>query len=89
MFTYFTLTSCKREVAEFYDGNTILIIDLSDGENDFSCGVNISAVSEFPEEEEFLIWPGKYFNFVEYDYEKEKKKHIIYLKTSDIQIFNE
>jgi hypothetical protein len=88
MFTCFTLTSCKREVAELYDGNIILIIDLRDGENDVSCGANISSISELPDEEEFLIWPGKYFNLVEYDYEKEKNKHIIYLETSDIQIFN-
>ena len=79
-FTAFTSTTCNRSIAEFYDGNTLLIIDLDQYESTV-CGKNISSVSDFPEEEEFLIWPGRDFAFVKYEYDISKKKHMIYLKS--------
>jgi hypothetical protein len=84
-FTSFTSTTRSRKVAEFYDGNTLLIIDLNQYNNKgkyVTCGRNISSLSDFPVEEEFLIWPGTEFAFVKYEYDVLKKKHIIYLKSS-------
>ncbi|CAF3955024.1 unnamed protein product [Rotaria sp. Silwood1] len=83
-FTSFISTSRSREVADFYDGNTLLIIDLNlrhkDNERTL-CGRDVSSLSDFPEEEEFLIWPGRDFGFVRYEYDIVKKKHVIYLKS--------
>ena len=63
----------SRKVAEFYDGNTLLIIDLNQRDNNhkyIACGRSISSLSDFPEEEEeFLIWPGRDFAFVKYEYD--------------------
>ncbi|CAF2937646.1 unnamed protein product [Rotaria sp. Silwood2] len=81
--TSFISTSRSRKVAEFYDGNTLLIIDLNMQSDMFatkSCGANISSLSAFPVEEEFLIWPGTEFHFVKYVYHMAKKKHFIHLK---------
>jgi len=85
-FTSFTSTTRSRKVAEFYDENTLLIIDLNQRDNNHKhivCGRNISSLSDFPEEEEFLIWPGREFAFVKYEYDIPKKKHVIYLKSSN------
>lgn len=84
-FTSFISTTLSRKVAEFYDGNTLLIIDLNQRDNNhkyITCGRNISSLSDFPEEEEFLIWPGREFAFVKYEYDILNKKHVIYLKSS-------
>ncbi|CAF1114564.1 unnamed protein product [Adineta steineri] len=86
-FTSFTSTSRNRKKAESF-GNTLLIIDLnikqtlSPDKNVF-CGVNISHLSDFPEEEEFLIWIYTLFEFINYEYDPEKKKHIIHLRSAD------
>nr|ACD54799.1 NAD(P)(+)-arginine ADP-ribosyltransferase-like protein [Adineta vaga] len=86
-FTSFTSTSRNRKKAESF-GNTLLIIDLNVKQNlsankNVFCGVNISELSDFPEEEEFLIWIYALFEFINYEYDPEKKKHIIHLKSSD------
>ena len=77
IFSSFTSTSKNQNLAEWF-GNTLLIIELSQSKN--SCGNDISEISNFPEEEEFLICPGSYFNFVKYEYDECKGKHICYLK---------
>jgi hypothetical protein len=86
-FTAFTSTSKNRDVAEFYNGNTLLIIDLAVKSRWFDgnvhCGVDITSLSQFHQEEEVLIYPSAVFYFVKYEYDSIKKKHIIYLKSSD------
>ncbi|CAF1106900.1 unnamed protein product [Didymodactylos carnosus] len=88
-FPSFTSTSRNREKAEQF-GNTLLIIDLNvkyrvakKYYDNVKCGANISHLSDFPNEEEFLIWPGRYFHFVKEEYDNVKKKHVIYLKSSE------
>ncbi|CAF5086113.1 unnamed protein product, partial [Rotaria magnacalcarata] len=86
-FTSFTSTSRNRDLAEIY-GNTLLIIDLNPNLENLSdttgrrCGIDITHVSQFTEEEEFLIWPNRNFDFVKYEYDRPNKKHIIYLHKS-------
>ena len=83
-FKSFTSTSRNRELAEWY-GDTLLIIDTKvfDDVSRYhdGCGTDISAVSQFPEEEEFLISPGQDFHFVKYEFDSVNGKHIIYLKS--------
>jgi hypothetical protein len=86
-FTAFTSTSRNRVLAEIF-GNTLLIIDLN-VENFFfmidgvHCGAYISHLSNFPEEEEFLICPTTLFDFDRYEYDAINMKHNIYLKASE------
>jgi hypothetical protein len=79
-FASFTSTTKNRTLAEWF-GNTLLIIDLD--LKDAKCGSSIAHLSNFPEEEEFLIWSQTYFDFVRYEYDNENQKHIIFLKTSN------
>jgi hypothetical protein len=84
-FISFTSTTKSRELAEFYDRNTLLIIDLNikkrDGLDVGRSGAHISHLSNYPAEEEFLIWPDTSFHFIRYEDDKEKRKHILYLKS--------
>ncbi|CAF4133807.1 unnamed protein product [Rotaria sp. Silwood2] len=86
-FTAFTSTSVNRKKAAQF-GNTLLIINL-----DVVChytsgvilarGANISSLSDFPDEEEFLIWPGTAFSFGHYEYDDAHHKHLIYITAVD------
>ena len=82
-FTSFTSTSTDREVAELFSGNTLCIIDLAVSsrkiEHKARCGASVSVFSDFPEEKEFVLWPGAKFRFLKYEYDTVKNKHIIYL----------
>ncbi|CAF1162507.1 unnamed protein product [Adineta steineri] len=82
-FTFFTSTSKNRSLAEMF-GNTLLVINLEGEIFGYTyypaAGADISTLSNFPEEEEFLIWPGTYFQFVDHEYNSNKQQHIIYLK---------
>lgn len=85
-FTTFISTSRKREVAEIFIGNTLLIFDLDGNYEDGvqgHCGAGISHLSQFPEEEEFVICPMTDFHFVNYHYDSETKKHFIYFKSAE------
>jgi hypothetical protein len=79
LFPSFTSTTKNRILAEWF-GNTLLIIDLD--LKDVECGSSIAHLSNFPEEEEFLLWTQTWFNFVRYEYDGENKKYIIFLKVS-------
>ncbi|CAF2142897.1 unnamed protein product [Rotaria magnacalcarata] len=87
-FTAFTSTSKNRTLAELL-GNTLLIIDLNVKERRhgslIKIGRDISMMSNFPEEEEYLIIPRSTFNFEKYEYDESKdlQKHIVYLKGSN------
>jgi hypothetical protein len=85
-FTSFTSTTKNRDVAEMYGGNTLLIMDVNVIEYRTGChvryGADISKLSAFRDEEEYLFSPTAIFDFVEYKYDSEKKKHIIYLKVA-------
>jgi hypothetical protein len=82
----FTSTTKSRENAERF-GNTLLIIHLNveyqlgKAEEDAICGTDISALSDFPDEKEFLIWPGSDFCFVKEEYDTSKDKYVIHLES--------
>jgi hypothetical protein len=87
-FMSFTSTSRNRNKAEQF-GNTLLIIDLNvpdrwtDDENvNIRCGADISHLSDFPGEEEYLIRPGTDFQFAKYEHGS-NNKHIIHLSSSE------
>ncbi|CAF1172635.1 unnamed protein product [Didymodactylos carnosus] len=85
-FTSFTSATKTRGNAEHF-GNTLLIIHLNvedqfNEAEDVICGADISALSDFPDEEEFLIWPGSDFRFVKEEYDRAKEKYVIYLESS-------
>ena len=86
-FTEFTSTSKNRTLAEWY-GNTLLIIDLNVKERRhgslINIGRDISRMSTFPQEDEYLIIPRSRFNFEKYQHDESKdlQKHIIYLEAS-------
>ncbi|CAF4056049.1 unnamed protein product [Rotaria sp. Silwood1] len=86
-FTSFTSTSRNRKKAEKF-GNTLLIFDLNVYDPVFEwkvpIGMNVLSLSDFPNEEEFTMYTGVLFNFVRYEYDNETKKHIIYLKASEL-----
>lgn len=44
-------------------------------------GADVAGLSHFPREKEYLIYPGTQFHFVRYEYNNEKEKHIIYLRS--------
>ena len=85
-FISFTSSTKNREKAEQF-GNTLLIIhpnigdQLNEDGEDRICGADISFLSDYPDEEEFLIWPGSDFSFVKEEYDTIKDKHIIYLES--------
>ena len=83
-FTSFTPTSSDREVAELFSGNTLFIIGLAVSpriiQHKARCGASISIFSDFPEEQEFVLWPGVKFRFVKHEYDTAKNKHTIYLR---------
>lgn len=84
-----TSSSKSREYAECF-GNTLLIIQLDGNtqphriEEDIRCGSDISILSHYPHEQEFLIWPRTNFSFVKEDYDEIKHRHIIYLQCLQI-----
>ncbi|CAF2084146.1 unnamed protein product [Rotaria magnacalcarata] len=73
-FTDFTSTSKNREKSEQF-GNTLLVIG-----NLRYAGGDIAALSDFPDEEEFLLYPSTHFECCGYEYYDVKKKHIIYFE---------
>ncbi|UJR19586.1 hypothetical protein I4U23_022721 [Adineta vaga] len=84
-FLSFTSTTANRGLAEIY-GNTLLIMDLDtklQPMQDCQVGASIAHLSNFPEEEEYLLWTGAYFSFVRYEYDNRTSKHILYLKSSE------
>lgn len=86
-FTSFTSASINREKAEQF-GNTLFIMyldvyqDIDMGKDRVPCGACISPMSDFPDEEEFLLWPATAFYTGKYEFDNSKKKHIIYLRST-------
>ncbi|CAF1341820.1 unnamed protein product [Didymodactylos carnosus] len=82
--THFTSTSTNRKLAERF-GNTLLVFDLNMqffGEDRYKeYGMDVSSISDFPNEEEYTMYPGTKLRFVRAEYDNEAKKHIIYLTT--------
>ncbi|CAF0974124.1 unnamed protein product [Rotaria magnacalcarata] len=84
VFFAFTSTSTNRVKAEAF-GNTLLIIDLNVQhpyypDQNIWCGSDIAALSVFPGEEEFLLKNKCVLDFVKYEFDTEKSKHILYLR---------
>ncbi|CAF1181426.1 unnamed protein product [Didymodactylos carnosus] len=87
IFNSFTSTSKSRQVAEFFHGNTLLILNI-DGQNEKligwhaeKFGASISHCSAIPSEEEYLLMPTGNFRFVKAEYDDTNKTHLIYLTT--------
>ncbi|CAF1131265.1 unnamed protein product [Didymodactylos carnosus] len=70
----FTSTSKNREKAESF-GNSLFIIDMSD-----AIGIDISACSDFPNEEEVLLPPGTTFKIKQVQFNNTNYKNNIFLK---------
>ncbi|CAF1110925.1 unnamed protein product [Didymodactylos carnosus] len=89
-FTAFTSTSRDRRLAEIF-GNTLLIFDLDakylwDDSRNIQCAMDVSAISDFPNEEEFTIIPGQCFDVVRHEFDDNTKKYIIYLKVTNYAV---
>ena len=84
-FVAFSSATKSRSMAELYNRNTLLVIDLNikkrDGLDVGRAGAYIAMWSHFPQEEEFLIWPQTSFHFLRAEYDRLTKKHTIYLKS--------
>ncbi|CAF1213439.1 unnamed protein product [Adineta steineri] len=84
-FQAFTSCSRNRIKAEQF-GNTLFIFNPKTRTSYRTLNMDISFISAYPNEEEVLIKPGRAFEIERVDYDKDKKKHIIYLisiSTSD------
>ncbi|CAF1363794.1 unnamed protein product [Didymodactylos carnosus] len=88
-FTSFTSTSGNRKLAERF-GNTLLIFDLKVKSKLMQSeyvepGMDVSHLSDFPNEEEYTMPPGSQFHFIRSEYDNETKKHIIHLEAEEWQ----
>ncbi|CAF1386150.1 unnamed protein product [Rotaria sordida] len=77
--TDFSSTSKNREFAEFFDTNTLFIIQLKKIYFSETRAIDISICSQFPEEEEVLLKAGVEFTVESVRYDDKKKKHYVYL----------
>lgn len=73
----FTSTSKSRKVAEFYDTNALMIINLNKRYPNDSRAVDIAVLSQFPEEEEVLLRADVEFCVEKVELGKEQTKHLI------------
>jgi hypothetical protein len=73
-FQAFTSCSRNRSQAEKF-GSVLFIMEI---QRAFT--VDLTPISEFPGEEEELIIPGVCFNVRQMDFDKDKNKHLFYLK---------
>jgi hypothetical protein len=73
--TFQAFTSCSRNssVAEKF-GNVLFVMKTR-----IAFSVDISLLSEFPDEEEELLFPGVSFTIDRVEFDKNKNKHLIYL----------
>ena len=71
----FISTTKNRTMANIY-GNTLFIITL---DGTYVTGLDISSFSNFPEEEEVLLRPGRTFSVDEVEFDRTDSKYHIYL----------
>ncbi|CAF1616628.1 unnamed protein product [Didymodactylos carnosus] len=71
----FSSASKNRALAEIY-GNTLFVINIPSK----SQPIDISSVSNFPEEEEVLLPASTSFQIEKVEYDENAKKHYIYLR---------
>ncbi|CAF1167982.1 unnamed protein product [Adineta ricciae] len=76
----FISTSRSRKVAEFYDANTLMIIQLKKQYPNDGRAVDIRVLSQFPEEEEVLLRAGVQFCVKKFELDEQKEKHIIHIE---------
>ena len=73
----FSSTTKNRQVAEHFHGNALFVIQLPT--NEYSFGIDISAFSNFPEEEEVLLPTQICFRVEKVEFDETRRIHIIYL----------
>ncbi|CAF1326024.1 unnamed protein product [Didymodactylos carnosus] len=73
----FSSTTKNKEIALFYDGNTLFQIRIPS--NPICQCVEISSLSEYPDEEEILLSPGTGIMIEKVEYDSKIKKHVIHL----------
>jgi hypothetical protein len=73
-FQAFTSCTRNRTLAEMYGGNALLIMTVR-----YGFTVDLAPFSQYPQEEEVLVFPGVYFTVERMDFDKDKNKHLIYL----------
>jgi hypothetical protein len=75
-FQAFTSCSRNRPLAEnFANANVLFIMEV-----EYAFTVDLSPISRYPEEAEELVNPGVCFSVHRVEFDKHKKKHLIYLK---------
>jgi hypothetical protein len=72
-FQAFTSCSRNRSIAESF-GNVLFIM-----KTQIAFTVDLSSLSEYAHEEEELLYPGVSFTIDKMEFDKKKKKHLIYL----------
>lgn len=73
-FQAFTSCSRNRAVAEAYSGNALFIMDII-----FAFTANLEPFSQYPDEEEELIFPGVGFSVSDVEFDMETNKYLIKL----------
>ncbi|CAF1529372.1 unnamed protein product, partial [Didymodactylos carnosus] len=76
----FNSTSKNRGKAEFFDGNTLFIIDIKVLQLAPTRAFDIQHLSYFPNEEEVLLPPGVSFQVSSVQQDETSKKYIIYIQ---------
>ncbi|CAF1400740.1 unnamed protein product [Rotaria sp. Silwood1] len=77
-FQAFTSCSLNREKAEQF-GNVLFVLTAEKRSAYSTLNMDISSLSDYPEEEEVLIRPGRSFKIESVEFDKKKQKHVIYL----------
>lgn len=76
----FTSTSRSRQVAEFYDANVLMIIQLTKHYPNDGHAIDMKILSQFPKEDELLLRANVQFRVEKLEYDQEKNKHLIYIE---------
>ena len=76
----FTSTSKRKEVAQLYATNALMIINLNKRYPNDGRAVDIAVLSQFPEEEEVLLRADVEFCVEKVELDTEQTKHFIYIQ---------
>ena len=79
----FVSTSKVREVAEFFSGNTLFIIEMKDMYT--SLCTDITSLSLYPDEEEVLLMAQFRFRIDNVELDSTTKKYSIYLSSASLE----
>lgn len=72
--SFISCTRIRNIIENFNNVNTLIIMELQ-----VAFTVDLSKLSEYPREEEVLLFPGVSFSINKVEFDQEKNKHLIYL----------